>query len=82
MGSYVVSALAITLEANGSFGVAQRTDHGALPTESAAIRFGADGHVAMSIGTRSSGQDHASPLSRAGATAMAATPARSRSRDR
>lgn len=50
------------IESNGSFGVAERIDHGSLPTESAAIRFGADGRVVIYVGTQSSGQEHASPL--------------------
>ncbi len=50
------------LEANGGLQVAAAITPGGLPHECAALKFGADGTVAVTIGTQSSGQDHARPV--------------------
>ena len=42
--------------------VAAAITPGGLPHECAALKFGADGTVAVTIGTQSSGQDHARPV--------------------
>ncbi|HXZ15240.1 MAG TPA: molybdopterin cofactor-binding domain-containing protein, partial [Roseiarcus sp.] len=50
------------LEANGGLQVSAAIAPGGLPHECAAIKFGPDGSVTATIGTQSSGQDHARPV--------------------
>jgi carbon-monoxide dehydrogenase large subunit len=50
------------LEANGGLQVSAAIAPGDLPHECAALKFGADGTMTVTIGTQSSGQDHACPV--------------------
>jgi carbon-monoxide dehydrogenase large subunit len=50
------------LESNGGLGVARMIEPDKLPIEGAAVRFGADGFLEITLGTQSGGQDHASPM--------------------
>jgi len=49
------------LEANGGLATARIMDE-TLPQESASVRFLANGHVHVVVGTQSTGQDHARPV--------------------
>jgi aerobic carbon-monoxide dehydrogenase large subunit len=50
------------LEANGGLQVAAAIAPGDLPHECAAVKFGSDGTATVTVGTQSSGQDHARPI--------------------
>jgi carbon-monoxide dehydrogenase large subunit len=50
------------LESNGGLAVAKMIEPGHLPVESAALRFGRDGTLRITVGTQSTGQDHATPM--------------------
>ena len=50
------------LEANGGLQVSAAIAPGGLPHECAALKFGSDGSVTVTIGTQSSGQNHARPV--------------------
>jgi len=52
------------LESNGGLAVAKMIEPDHLPVESAALRFGRDGTLRITIGTQSTGQDHGTPLAR------------------
>jgi carbon-monoxide dehydrogenase large subunit len=52
------------LEANGGLQVAAAIATGGLPHECAALKFGSGGTAAVTIGTESSGQNHAVPVAR------------------
>jgi aerobic carbon-monoxide dehydrogenase large subunit len=50
------------LEANGGLQVAAAIAPGSFPHECAAMKFGSDGTATVTIGTQSSGQNHARPV--------------------
>ena len=50
------------LEANGGLQVAEAITPGGLVHECAAVKFASDGSVSVTIGTQSSGQNHARPV--------------------
>ncbi|MFG1400227.1 xanthine dehydrogenase family protein molybdopterin-binding subunit [Roseixanthobacter pseudopolyaromaticivorans] len=52
------------LESNGGLAVARMIEPDKLPVEGATLVFGPDGSLDMTIGTQSTGQDHALPLAR------------------
>jgi carbon-monoxide dehydrogenase large subunit len=50
------------LEANGGLQVSAAIAPGGLPHECAALKFGSDGTATVTVGTQSSGQNHARPV--------------------
>lgn len=50
------------LESNGGLAVAKMIEPDGLPVESAALAFGPGGALRVTIGTQSTGQDHAAPM--------------------
>lgn len=50
------------LESNGGLAVAKMIEPDHLPVEGAALRFGTDSSLRITLGTQSTGQDHATPM--------------------
>jgi carbon-monoxide dehydrogenase large subunit len=51
------------LESNGGLAVARMIEPDGLPVEGVDLRFGTDGSLRVTLGTQSTGQDHATPMS-------------------
>lgn len=62
------------LESNGGVAVARMIEPDQRPVEAARLVFGADGRLDMTIGTQSTGQDHATPLARHAAASFGLAP--------
>lgn len=58
------------LEANGGLAVARMIEADKAPVECARLAFGTDGSLDITVGTQSTGQDHALPLIRHAAAAF------------
>jgi carbon-monoxide dehydrogenase large subunit len=68
------------LEANGGLQVSQAVAPGSVPHECAAFDFGTDASTIVTIGTQSSGQDHANPIVLYVSRILGLKPARRRQR--
>ena len=64
------------LESNGGLAVAKMIEPDKRPVEAAAMKFGTDGSLEITLGTQSNGQDHATPIILHAADSFGLAPAR------